>query len=230
MFLFYLLLFVFVRLGETTNTVAPGTAKIEDLFPLPTNDHFETITAQFQQNLDWEYGNEPTGLTEAEETTPTEPKRDQLKTGPGIIKLGHLYQPDHDYPYRIDRHDVHPASQHYVFLIRHGNRHAFIPVGRQFSLASGLYLNTEDDASSHLLRYGKYQARMAGYKINQIIQEIVNRAGRLTRPIKLVSSTQTRAFETLYNIRLQLSNELEYESEIIQDTGLTECLYDATPV
>jgi hypothetical protein len=90
----------------------------------------------------------------------------------------------------------------------------------------GLYFYTEDEPSSHLLRYGKYQARMAGHAINRRIHEILAESGPLTRPIKLVSSTQTRALETLYNIRLQLSNHLEFEPEIIRDSGLTECLYD----
>ncbi len=89
-----------------------------------------------------------------------------------------------------------------------------------------MYLYTEDEPSSHLLRYGKYQARIAGHKINNKINDIITQSGPLTRPIKLVSSTQTRAFETLYNIRLQLNNRLKFETEIIQDTGLTECVYD----
>ncbi len=93
-----------------------------------------------------------------------------------------------------------------------------------------MYLYTEDEPSSHLLRYGKYQARMAGHKINQKIQQIIAELGPLTRPIKLVSSTQTRAFETLYNIRLQLSNELKFETDIIQDTGLTETVYDTNKI
>jgi hypothetical protein len=88
---------------------------------------------------------------------------------------------------------------------------------------SGLYYYTEYDASSHLLRYGKFQARMAGHKINRKIQEIIDKSGPLTKPIRLVSSTQTRAYETLYNIRLQLSDTLEFDPDIIQDTGLTEC-------
>jgi hypothetical protein len=91
----------------------------------------------------------------------------------------------------------------------------------------GLYLYTENEASSHLLRYGKYQARMAGRKINKKIRELIQQLGPLTRPIKLISSTQTRAFETLYNIRLQLDNNLKFETEIIQDTGLTECVYNS---
>ena len=89
-----------------------------------------------------------------------------------------------------------------------------------------MYFYTEDEPSSHLLRYGKYQARMAGHKINKKIQELIEQFGPLTRPIKLVSSTQTRAFETLYNIRLQLNNNLKFETDVIQDTGLTECTYD----
>jgi hypothetical protein len=89
-----------------------------------------------------------------------------------------------------------------------------------------VYFYTEDDPSSHLLRYGKYQARMAGHKINRKIREIIEQSGPLTRPIKLVSSTQTRALETLYNIRLQLSNNLNVETEIIRDSGLSECVYD----
>lgn len=87
-----------------------------------------------------------------------------------------------------------------------------------------MYFNTEDEGSSHLLRYGKYQARMAGDKINRKIKELIQQFGPLTRPIKLVSSTQTRAFETLFNIRLQLNNNLQFETELIQDTGLTECV------
>jgi hypothetical protein len=66
---------------------------------------------------------------------------------------------------------------------------------------------------------------MAGHKINQVIRDLVAKSGPLTRPIQLISSTQTRAFETLYNVRLQLSNHFEYATEIIQDTGLTECVY-----
>ena len=93
----------------------------------------------------------------------------------------------------------------------------------RFFFLLGLYFYTEDESSSHLLRYGKYQARMAGYKINRLIKELVYSSGPLTRPIKLVSSTQTRAYETLYNIRLQLDNDLDFEKEIIVDTGLTEC-------
>ena len=87
----------------------------------------------------------------------------------------------------------------------------------------GLYYSTEHEPSSHLLLYGKYQARMAGARINQRIHEILQRIGYVTRPIRLVSSTQTRAYETLYNIRLQLDNKLDLDPEIIQDTGLTEC-------
>ena len=86
-------------------------------------------------------------------------------------------------------------------------------------------MNTEYEASSHLLRYGKYQARIAGHKINQKIHELIEKSGPLTRPIKLVSSTQTRALETLYNIRLQLNNSLEFETKLVQDTGLSECTY-----
>lgn len=64
---------------------------------------------------------------------------------------------------------------------------------------------------------------MAGFKINRLIKEVVQAVGPLTRPIRLVSSTQTRAYETLYNIRLQLDNDLEFEKEVILDTGVTEC-------
>ena len=70
-----------------------------------------------------------------------------------------------------------------------------------------------------------YQARLAGVKINQKIQEILNRWGTLSRPIRLISSTQTRAFETLYNIRLELDNTLSFDPEIIQDSGLAETTY-----
>lgn len=74
-----------------------------------------------------------------------------------------------------------------------------------------------------MLRYGKFQARMAGQKIDSMIREIIRRHGPLTQPIILVSSTQTRAYETLYNIRLQLGNDLQFEPEVILDTGVTEC-------
>ncbi|UJR37133.1 hypothetical protein I4U23_029837 [Adineta vaga] len=178
------------------------------MFPLPTNDQMEMLAAQFNQNPNWEHGNMPLTLSDIEETTPNDitissPK----KIGPGIIKEGHRFLPERHHGYPIDGRGVHPDSEHHIFLVRHG-----------------LYLNTEDDASSHLLRYGKYQARMAGDKLNYIIRDIIEKIGPLTRPIKLVSSTQTRAFETLYNIRLQLSNDFPYETEFIQDTGLTECV------
>ena len=86
-----------------------------------------------------------------------------------------------------------------------------------------MYYYTEDDPSSHLLRYGKFQARMAGQKIDQAIRRIIQQNGPLTRPISLVSSTQTRAYETLYNIRLQLGDDLNINPDIILDSGLTEC-------
>ena len=70
-----------------------------------------------------------------------------------------------------------------------------------------------------------YQARLAGVKINQKILEILKRSGPLTRPIRLISSTQTRAFETLYNIRLELDNTFDFDPEIVQDSGLAETTY-----
>ncbi|CAF5117973.1 unnamed protein product, partial [Rotaria magnacalcarata] len=122
-------------------------------------------------------------------------------------KNGHLYAPTDPHPYRINRTGVHPRTTHHIFLIRHG-----------------LYYYTEDEPTAHLLRYGKYQTRMAGHKINKKIHELIQTIGPLTRPIKLVSSTQTRAIESLYNIRLQLDNQLSFEPDIIQDTGLRECV------
>ncbi|CAF0855023.1 unnamed protein product [Rotaria sordida] len=184
--------------------------KIEDIYPLLNNDQIEIIAAQFHQNLNWEYGNMPMPLTEAEETTPNQPISRESQIRPGIYKAGHNYRPGEMHPYRIEQYGVHSQSKHHIFFIRHG-----------------LYFYTEDEPNSHLLRYGKYQARMAGHKINQTIYGLIEKLGPLTRPIKLVSSTQTRAFETLYNIRLQLSNNFEFETELIQDSGLSECV-DAT--
>jgi hypothetical protein len=224
--LFYLIFFFFSNRINATNVSTAYIPTIEDLYPLPTNDQLPIIAAQFNQNLNWEYGNIPMSLTEEEETTPTEPSPNEEKTGPGIIKIGHLFHTDDPHGYRIDTEGVHPRTEHHIFLTRHGKLKIRIDKNSFLYYYLGVYLYAENDRSSHLLRYGKYQARMAGHKINKKIHEIIQQSGPLTRPIKLVSSTQTRAFETLYNIRLQLSNNLKFESEIIQDTGLTECVYD----
>ncbi|CAF1219891.1 unnamed protein product [Adineta steineri] len=204
MFLFYLIFLLFLKQTDARNITV---IRLEELAPLSTNNELETIAAQFNQNPNWELGNMPLTLTEEEEITPNDPDAPEISDKPGLIKTGHLFQPEDMHPYRIDRKGVHPHTEHHIFFVRHG-----------------LYYYTEVDSSSHLLRYGKYQARMAGDKINEIIHNILSRSGPLTRPIKLVSSTQTRAYETLYNIRLQLSNNFEYAPEIIQDTGLTECV------
>jgi hypothetical protein len=65
---------------------------------------------------------------------------------------------------------------------------------------------------------------MAGDKINAQIAKILSETAdfSLTRPIKLISSVQTRALETLYGIRLQLDNSLEFEPTIIQEKALIE--------
>ncbi|CAF0888301.1 unnamed protein product [Adineta ricciae] len=208
MLLFYLILFVSSKYTEAIDSLTHQITKLEHLYPLPTNDKIEALAAQFDQEPNWEYGNMRMRLSDIEESTPNDPRvAAPPKTGPGIIKQGHLHFPESYHGYPVDNEGVHAETKHYIFVVRHG-----------------LYLNTEQDASSHLLRYGKYQARMAGDKINKTIRDIIAKSGPLTRPIKLVSSTQTRAFETLYNIRLQLGNDFEYEPEIIQDTGITECV------
>jgi hypothetical protein len=94
--------------------------KIEELYPLPTNDQSKIIAAQFNQNLIWELGNMPISLTEEEETTPMQPDPESLPTGPGVIKNGHLFRTDDMHAYRIDREGVHPLTEHHVFFTRHG--------------------------------------------------------------------------------------------------------------
>ncbi|CAF4609534.1 unnamed protein product [Rotaria sp. Silwood1] len=210
MLLFYLIFFLFSNRIHARNDSTEFIPKLEDLYPLPNNDQIEIIAAQFHQNPNWEQGNMPMSLTEVEETTPNQPISREPQNRPGIYKTGHNYRPGEMHPYRIDHYGVHPHSKHHIFFVRHG-----------------VYFYTEDEPNAHLLRYGKYQARMAGYKINQIIHGLIQRLGPLTKPIKLVSSTQTRAIETLYNIRLQLSNNLQFETTFIQDTGLSECVDSA---
>jgi hypothetical protein len=124
MFLFYLILFVLAKRSEAKNVTIDDIPKIEKMFPLPINDQLETIAAQFNQNPNWEQGNMPVTLTEEEETTPDDSDIDELKTGPGIIKQGHLFKPEHYHAYPIDSHGVHPESQHHIFLVRHGKKSA----------------------------------------------------------------------------------------------------------
>ena len=64
---------------------------------------------------------------------------------------------------------------------------------------------------------------MAGAKIDEIIRYIIEHYGPLTLPIRLVSSSQTRAYETLYNIRLQLGDDLDINPQVTIDGGLSEC-------
>lgn len=224
-FLFSLFISLFSLRIHAVNVSTAHIPTIEYLYPLPINDQMKNIANQFNQNPNWDEGNMPISLTKEEETTPMEPIDLELPTGPGIIKTGHSFQTNDMHGYRIDTEGVHPNTEHHIFLVRHGLlRIDYMTFAILVCL--GLYFNTEDDRSSHLLRYGKYQARMAGDKINRKIKELIMHFGPLTRPIKLVSSTQTRAFETLYNIRLQLNNNLKFEKEIIQDSGLTECVYE----
>ena len=122
MFLFYLILFLFSNRTDATNTSAQHTPTIEDMYPLPTNDRQKLIAAQFHQNPNWEEGNMPMTLTEAEETTPIEPIEHELPSGLGIIKSGHTFQPEDMHAYRIDPKGVHPRSEHHIFLTRHGKK------------------------------------------------------------------------------------------------------------
>ncbi|CAF4478637.1 unnamed protein product [Rotaria socialis] len=185
------------------------SSKLDELYPLPVNDQITRIAEQFRQNPFWELGNLPIVLTEAQQSIPNTCTCDcrESRAGPGVYKNGHLYAPTNPNPYRINHTGVHPRTTHHIFLIRHG-----------------LYFYTEDESTAHLLRYGKYQTRMAGHKINKKIHELIQTIGPLTRPIKLVSSTQVRAIESLYNIRLQLDNQFSFEPDVIQDTGLRECI------
>ncbi len=118
--LFYLILFLLSNRTNATNMSIAHIPKIEDLYPLPTNDQREMIAAQFNQNSNWEEGNMPLSLTEEEETTPSEPTSNDLQTGPGLIKTGHLFEPPDMHPYPIDPEGVNPHSEHHIFLTRHG--------------------------------------------------------------------------------------------------------------
>ena len=119
-FLFCLSIFLFSNRIHAMNISTAHVQKIEDLYPLPTNDQMEIIAAQFNQNPNWEEGNMPLTLTLEEETKPTEPIERELQTGPGVIKTGHLFHTDDMHPYRIDHDSVHPLTEHHVFLTRHG--------------------------------------------------------------------------------------------------------------
>ncbi len=118
--LIYVIFFLFSTRINAINITARRAASLEDLYPLPTNDQLKTIAAQFNQNPNWEEGNMPISLTEEEETTPTEPVERELQTGPGIIKTGHRFETDDMFPYRIDPQDVHPQTEHHIFVVRHG--------------------------------------------------------------------------------------------------------------
>lgn len=206
-----ILLLLLSNIINANNNTGDFIPTLEELYPLPINEQLSLIASQFRQNPIWELGNMPLLLTEAQQMTPITCIccARESRYGHGITyKNGHLFAPDFLNPYHINPTRVHPRTTHHIFLVRHG-----------------LYFYTEDESTSHLLRYGKYQARIAGHKINKKIHELIQTIGPLTRPIKLVSSTQTRAFETLFNIRLQLSNNLVFEPEIIQDSGLRECVY-----
>ena len=120
MFLFYLIFFLLSKRTDGINVSIHDIPKIEDMYRLPTNEQLETLAAQFRQNPNWEHGNMPTSLTEAEETTPIESISHELTTGPGIIKTGHLFNPEDMFAYRINSEGVHPRSEHHIFLVRHG--------------------------------------------------------------------------------------------------------------
>jgi hypothetical protein len=120
--LFYLILFLISNRTNATNDSIAHIPKIEDLYPLPTNDQMKRIAAQFNQNPNWEHGNMPISLTEDEETKPNEPTTYDLESpaGPGVIKFGHRFEPQDMRAYHIDPEDVNPHSEHHIFLVRHG--------------------------------------------------------------------------------------------------------------
>ena len=120
MFLFYLILFSFSNRIHARNASTKNIPTIEDMYPLPMNDQLEIIAAQFHQNSNWEHGNVPMPLTEAEETTPIPPNSQEPKIIPDILKTGHHFHPNSMHPYRIDLQGVHRHSEHHIFLTRHG--------------------------------------------------------------------------------------------------------------
>jgi hypothetical protein len=119
-FLFYLILFLLSNRTNAINKSLERIPKIEEMYPLPMNNQLKTIAAQFYQSLNWEDGNMPMSLPEAEETTPIEPSSYEMLHGPGVLKHGHLFQTEDRHPYLIDRKGVHRYSEHHIFLIRHG--------------------------------------------------------------------------------------------------------------
>jgi hypothetical protein len=121
MFLLFYLIFFLLSIRINANNISTAHfPRIEDLFPLPFNDQFKIIAAQFNQNPNWELGNMPISLPEEEETTPIEPYTEYLGAGPGVIKNGHLFHTDDMHAYRIDPEGVHPLTEHHIFLVRHG--------------------------------------------------------------------------------------------------------------
>lgn len=119
----FLLCLVFCFLSNrinAKNASVEGVPQLEDLYPLSDNDHMEQIAAQFQQNPNWEHGNLPISLSDAEETTPNPPSG-EAPIGPGVYRTGHLFYPDEMDPYPIDREGVHPHSTHHIFFTRHGS-------------------------------------------------------------------------------------------------------------
>ena len=118
--LFYLIIFLLSNRINAKNTSTIYTQKIENLYPLHTNDQLNIIAAQFDQNPNWEHGNMRILLTQEEETSPTKPVVFEPKTGPGIIKNGIEFHTDDMHPYRIDPNGVHPHTEHHIFLVRHG--------------------------------------------------------------------------------------------------------------
>ena len=119
-FLFSLIVSVFSLRIHAVNISTAHTPTIEHLYPLPINDEMKNLAAQFNQNPNWEHGNMPISLTKEEEITPMDFPGNELPTGPGIIKTGHLFQTDDMHAYRIDTEGVHPNTEHHIFLVRHG--------------------------------------------------------------------------------------------------------------
>ena len=121
MLLFYLILFVYSKCTEAIDSPTHQITKLEHLYPLPTNDKIEALAAQFDQEPNWEYGNMRMRLSDIEESTPNDPRvPSPPKTGPGIIKQGHLHFPESYHGYPIDNEGVHVETKHYIFVVRHG--------------------------------------------------------------------------------------------------------------
>lgn len=116
MFFSYFILFLF--LSKEIESIA----KIEDLYPLKTNEQLDDIAKQFNQSPEWGKGALPLPATEADESKPEDVRNKDYPNREGTIRRGHAYFTHDMHAYRIDKRGVHPQTVHHVFFIRHGSR------------------------------------------------------------------------------------------------------------